>query len=616
MSSDSDPAASRPTNLNNSVNDSNPGISPYENERDIPTVESRVSEFYQEFPQRAQLPLSDRDGQTLRRAYVRGRWNSWTSDPDKAPEVPHEKSVSGSREIAVDPLKWGEAVEKMLEKYEDTRRTTINLERGRPDSPGYETFSVEATTRWMASYQKTYYAQLEAWMRELTGGERPSGGESDPHFRDPHIVLITRSGSSVPRGDRLPPVDHWTEINDAWNGTSEMNGSVYDTLRNTLRSLGFSSDQWQYERRLEPHTGKRGGGLNRAYGHEHIVLVIDGHVTESDFRPVLDKHVELCDCATSDAHRVGDAVEVFEPNDLDHSVAKYVASYANIEPTGLLERSIDYIAWAAAMDASNTRTKSRSDAANWASTADSCKQRFESDKSDQSVNHGEKIIPSNRRGIDLECAKCGSPHGIDQEQTLSTARIDSAGPVAADGGRLDLEEKAKNLWQDAESYVAIGETLTDRNRIELIKQYFEENPDASIPELLGSLNLPPSATDLVHRVIDGESRRVSFTRPPQWQVKSVEIGEEVYPASAGNGIEMVELDMSENGTVESDVWSGRKLPTGEEIEYIYRRSSPGETVECAVTGEALEIGYRVVVTDGNTYNVLDVKSLSEWVIDL
>ncbi|WP_226022488.1 hypothetical protein [Halomicrobium salinisoli] len=36
---------------------------------------------------------------------------------------------------------------------------------------------------------------------------------------------------------------------------------------------------------------------------------------------------------------------------------------------------------------------------------------------------------------------------------------------------------------------------------------------------------------------------VGFERPPEWHVKSVTIGEEEYPVSSGNGIDMVETIM-------------------------------------------------------------------------
>lgn len=531
---------SRLTNLNNSVNGSDAGISAADEARDIPTPAERVAEFVEEYPELAELDLTRRDGERLRREFIESTIERWESEP----ATERENSIKGEREVLDGPFEWGEAVELALQKYEETRNTTVNLERGYAGEPEYAEFSVDSETRWFASYQKAYFAQLKAWMRELTGGERPSGGSTGGIFDEPRIVLITRSASSVPGGDRLSPVDHAREIQRSWE-------PVYHTLRNTLRSLGFGPDEWQYERRLEPHTGERGGGVNAAFGHEHTIMVVDGPVEEPDFAPVLEKHVEECGPAGPDAHGVGDAVEVFEPDEVE-DLAAYVASYAGIQPKGLLERKIEYIAWASVMDAANIPTKSRSDAANHASTADACKQRAESPKANQSVMHGEEVARSSRRGVSLECAECGSPHGIDQEQTLAAARLDDdSGQTAACDGGHDFEARRRNdlreRWEDARAAATVGETPTRREQRRRIEREIAQTPGASAAEILGRAGLSPEKEELVREVRAGVDRSepVGFERAPSWRVVSVSIDGEEFPASAGNGVDMVAVDLSD-----------------------------------------------------------------------
>ncbi len=60
--------------------------------------------------------------------------------------------------------------------------------------------------------------------------------------------------------------------------------------------------------------------------------------------------------------------------------------------------------------------------------------------------------------------------------------------------------------------------------------------------MLGELGLPPSAARIAREVEAGidPSVPVGFERGPSWRVKSVTVGEEEYPASAGTGVEMVE----------------------------------------------------------------------------
>lgn len=531
---------SRHTNENKSVNAATADSTDHAANDDLPTPADRLEEFRREYPDRAKLQLTQADDQQIRRDYCHEEFESWTAD---AP-TEDEDAVSGQDLVRRTAYTWERAVAQCLEDHADTRRTTINLECGRPSDPEHAEFSIDAETRWFSSYQRRYFAQMKAWLRELCGGERPSGGTVEPSFDDPHIALITLSASSVPGGERVGPLDHLRVRRDSWQ-------DCYHTMRNTLRSLGLS---WQYDRRTEPHHGERGGGLNHCYGHDHIVLVVDGDVSAADLRPIVEKHVDSCEWAGASAHDLDEdwradpdavnTVTVKAAGELDN-LANYVASYCGIEPVDLLDRSLEYIAWAAAVTAANKRTVSRSDDARHAAQADACKQRYESDAADQSRDHGERVVTSTSRGYDVECIECGSPHGIDQSRDPMTAAT-SDGPVAADGGleddrRAQLEES----WQDARAAATVGEYPTRSRRRREIEEYMNHNPDASPAQILGDLGLPPDARDLIAEIDAGidPSESTGFDRGPEWRVKSVTVGEEEFPASAGDGVDMVSTEM-------------------------------------------------------------------------
>ena len=540
MSSETGAAGGGPwhTNQNKSVNPPTPGNQ--ESDRKLPTPEEKIAEFYREFPDRARLPLTNRHETNLREKYTNAIYEEWVSHGPRE----WDDTVNGSEIVEREPLTWGEAVERLLFSHEESRNTTLHLERGYPEDPEFSTFSVDIETRWFSSYQRKYYAQLKAWLREVTGGERPSGGSTDGIFEDPRIVLLTRSGSSAPDGDRLSPVDHANELSDSWS-------AVYDALRNRMRSLGY---EWQYDRRLEPHTSKRGGGTNAVYGHEHVVLVVDGPVSASDFRPVIEKHVEECEIAGPSAHDLDvpdwklneediGTVEVKDPDEVDN-LAAYVASYAGIKPVDLLERSPEYIGWAATMNAANLRTKSRSDAARQAAIADKCKQEFESEKSEQTVQHGEEVryTPSG----DIVCSACGSDHEIPQDESLVSQRLNNSPPLAADGG-VDREAELRIAWPSARRGVAWGELQHERELRNCLRRYCDLNPDADLVDLVANPGLKYD-TDLVRRigreVLNGTnpSEFVSFSRLPDWRVVSITVHGEESAASSGNGVNMVSVD--------------------------------------------------------------------------
>jgi len=351
----------------------------------------------------------------------------------------------------------------------------LHLERGAPGEALHATFDTPAESRFMASYQKKYFAQLKGCLREFVGaGERPSGESPAGIMENPKVVLLTRTASSTPNDDRLPVIDHMDQLRESWS-------DVRNTLRNRLeKDLGLDSGTgWVYDRRLEPHPGD---GANQCYPHEHVVLLVDhADLTESDFRKVVRKHVESCDAAGPGAHDLDvedwdanrddvDTVSIRDPAEIEN-LAAYVADYASIEPADLLERETDYVAFAAAAWSTSTRTITRSDPMVHASTADACKQRFEDGACDQELDHAEEIRREEVRGKPtLVCAECGSPHGIDQSQTLIEARSPdaSSGPsVVADGGRnwdREREDELADAWPSARSVASVGEEPTRTGR--------------------------------------------------------------------------------------------------------------------------------------------------------
>jgi hypothetical protein len=557
---------SRPTNETNSVNAGDAGISGGgdaggSDEEEIPTPEERASEFFEAYPERAHLPLTSEQGQPLRRAYIEEETEEWHTEP----ATESETGLSGTEVTKREPVTWGRAVERTLESHAETRQTEIHLERGQPGGNWFAEFDVQAEDRWSASYQKRYFGALHGTFREFTGGERPSGGETEATFDDPRVVLVTRSASSVPGGSRIGPVEHAADLTDGWE-------PVYHALRNLFRRHGCElGEGWVYDRRAEPHKNEKGNaeGVNACYGHEHVPIIVDaaqfdGELTEETFRGVVEKHVEATEYAGPEAHGlhrenwdeaeepVG-AVEVFEPSE-KADVVQYVADYTGVEPVDLLERDVEYVAWASAMSAANKRTVTRSTAAHAAAVADRCKQRAESEKSEQDLEHGEKVTVSDRAGYEYECLCCGSPHGIEQDhETLTAARLadDGGGEVAADGGSTASASSARSSeslaasWPTAESAAAVGEAPGEGDRRERVRRAAERLDVPTVGRIAGEVMMEPSeVARYLSEIEEGvdPDEVVTMARMPPWRVCSVRIGEEEYPASSGSGVDMVAVD--------------------------------------------------------------------------
>lgn len=559
---------SRHTNQNNSVNGAEGRSQQFADDRELPTPGEVASEFFARYPELAKLPLTRQDGRKLRselmdRPTDRSRQPSLSDQLEDSNATisktnqPDDwlKGFEVTEELGRNPWTWGRALVALLQDHEENRNTWLHLERGYPDDPGHATFDTKMESRFMASYQKKYFAQMKGWFRETVGvGERPSGATPEGSMDDPVVALFTRSASSVPDGARLSPVDHFDQLRESWS-------VVYDALRNRMDELDLESEDWHYDRRLEPHDG---GGINSCYPHEHVVLVVDHpELTPADLRSVVETHVEQCDAAGPEAHDldVGDwdanrtdveTVEVRDPEEID-DLAAYVCDYASIEPDDLLEREVEYVAFATAAWATATRTITRSDRAVHASTADRCKQRFESDACDQELDHGEEIRRVEIRGSrTLVCECCESPHGIDQSQTLVEARSPDSGPTAvADGGRdfeSELEEDLRERWPHARSAAKVGESPArsrDRDRIRRQLRTADEHepPDQIVAKCWRQCELPPE--ELVELVqeeradFDRAESVASFERPPKWRLEAISIdGERHAVNSSGGGVDL------------------------------------------------------------------------------
>jgi len=131
--------------------------------------------------------------------------------------------------------------------------------------------------------------------------------------------------------------------------------------------------------------------------------------------------------------------------------------------------------------------------------------------------------------------------------------------VIADGGLVDRVEQLKERWPSARAGATIGERPRRRRWRLAIEDFLEQNPEADPPEILGQLQLPPKAREVLAEIEAGINRSVpvGFERPPDWQVKPITVGEEEYPAPSGNGVTMVETLLPEERVYEESILSER-----------------------------------------------------------
>ncbi|UVE51792.1 hypothetical protein KU306_01460 [Haloferax larsenii] len=453
---------------------------------------------------------------------------------------------------------WADALSAFLTAHVGYKGLTARFANDDGDE-----FELPLTDAWGETYSKKQYARALGLQRQMGGGERPSGGEAVAAWDAPATAMLTFTASSVPNGDRLPPVEHTDALHDAFSYDG-----VRDTLRNTMEyHLGLDADQWGYWLQAEPHgMGGDGTGMNACYTHLHVGVYFDAFELDleavgPEFERVIDKHVAECEYASFSAHDYRDTDYL---NDSDgcislnagvENMGSYLAAYMGGYTEELLDKPVEYLAWGAIYWSAARRRTSRSKIVTEAIAADACEQRAESEQSTQTDPHGEQVEWNDGRGPDVVCECCGSGWAIDQtrldepvsDNVLSEALADGGDTPDDSTGELSLAER----WPTATSAARFGESTTKtriRKRVEAELKYSDE--DLTFEQVVGRniSEIPKKYWDFVKSILNGEdtSQLESFVRASlksEWRLEAIidRDGEEHLPG--GGGVDMAPLKM-------------------------------------------------------------------------
>jgi hypothetical protein len=515
----------------------------------VPTVEETVNRILAEYPERMMRPVSETHGQKLRKEAL--------YDPEtveREVDIGAGESMVVSDEVERPARCWVDVLERFLEDYERYRDMKLRMVRGRSDKGDREEFLIGLENSFSPEYQQKQYARLKALKRMLigeSGQKSPTGEEYPGMFEEPVTVLFGLTASSRSGEDFVPVVDHDREIRDAWGGSD----GVRRTLRYVLEEkLGLDRSAYAWWWQSEPHPG---GGEASGYSHSHPVIVFDAaaagvsldELDAETFRPVVAKHVSECESAEWDAHRIRkgsgkSSVKVKKPDEIA-DFAGYVSEYIGVDPdTDLLERSPEYIMYSASQWASSTQKYSKSRTATAAIDADRCHQEYADDEAGQEFDHGEKVVRSDRPGVEYECAGCGSEFCVDQSpDTLVEARRVSDGGVGPPSEKeravreVDFEydevvavsvpdepsesggvpETLRGKWPSADEAASVGGPTVEREC---------EHPDGSAEcplccadgETVDASVPIPADAEPAEPV---EERVESFGRVPKWRAEAV-----------------------------------------------------------------------------------------------
>jgi len=204
--------------------------------------------------------------------------------------------------------------EKMDERlvFEDTRED--------------EFLAAQYSHRFTAEYSKMTYARIKDFERGMFAD-----------YDDPTLVFLTMTTSTTTSTGRPRcPFGVLDEVLDSWSDgvRYELNKSM-SAGRKKDTYHGFDADEWEYLRILEPTT-ENGYGPS-GYPHQHVVVVVDGDVTQERFESVIDKHLEKAPNALGRAHEFDTTIKIMDGEELTN-VGAYIFKYlGKTYETGELE---------------------------------------------------------------------------------------------------------------------------------------------------------------------------------------------------------------------------------------------------------------------------------------
>jgi hypothetical protein len=380
-----------------------------------------VEDFIEERPERAARPISVRDDHKLRI------------------QATQEKIDTGRRGAS-----WSDLKREFLGWYNGYRNAHLLF-----TDPDGNTVRGQMPNSHQPRYGDRYYGRIKGFERQML-----------KEYHNPTVVLLSLTGSMKnAHGGWRCPCDHLLEVKSSFRPDSGR--GVYHKLREVL-----DGKPWEYALVVEKH--------KNGYGHIHVAVFVDGDVSEADFRPVIDKHLEYCDIAAKEAHdyfhpddekrpiSVRDVATDRDTNAEDYNgthgdgpignLGSYLGEYIGSHGKPLFERDISELSFRAVLWATGTQKVRFSTGANEMIRKD--REQVEDDELDQEPS-GDGSTYGLRDDVtveEIEDPETDVSELMDGETDWSLqgiGRVDEDGETVYDAGKSGVEfvtiEDARHL---------------------------------------------------------------------------------------------------------------------------------------------------------------------------
>jgi hypothetical protein len=129
-------------------------------------------------------------------------------------------------------------------------------------------------------------------------------------YDDCSTVLLTLTGNPYKNGGFMAPLDYYQDLTESWSKSDSDYRPMYRKINNVMDKLGL---EFEYLLIVGVHDGqkaKQSGSINLFYPHIHILLYINGDVSEKDFHSTIDMYLKHSPVASRNQHDYSDAIRI------------------------------------------------------------------------------------------------------------------------------------------------------------------------------------------------------------------------------------------------------------------------------------------------------------------
>ena len=164
-------------------------------------------------------------------------------------------------------------------------------------------------------------AYSEPWMEKSYAKILDGDRGIRKRFDDPSTAFITLTASGYRNGQFSAPIDQYLDLDRSWSidanelpDRKSRKRPIYEKLRKLKQKYDLETAYVIIDGVHNGEKSTQSGSDNRLYTHRHILVYVDGAITdrvlEDVFYSIRDEHLKYCPSATANQHPYSETIKV------------------------------------------------------------------------------------------------------------------------------------------------------------------------------------------------------------------------------------------------------------------------------------------------------------------